>query len=104
MASTFNAKTVHKDGKAELKIGIDKNAKILEGNENILVIKNSDGSRAELSTQNIPCIPEDATKDNPLVTQKDLDEMKKYIGEIISAANSLARIVGSSDDEKGGDV
>ena len=54
MASTLNAKTVHKDGKTELKIGLDKDSKILEGHEGTLTIKNADGSDAKIARENIP--------------------------------------------------
>ena len=102
MASKFNIKTVHKDGKSELTIGIDENAKTIDGIGNEVFISNEDGSPAKISKENIVGMPENVSDDNKLVTQKDLRDMMKNIQDIIDSANELARIVGSID-ENGGD-
>ena len=94
MASKFNIKTVHCDGKSELKIGIDENAKIIDGIGNEFLIKNEDGTPAKISTENIPFMPEDVSEDNKLVSQKDLKKMMENIQDIIDAADNLAKIVG----------
>ena len=99
MASTFNTKAVHKDGKAELKIGIDDNAKIIDGVGDEFIIKNSDGTNAKIAKENIPYIPDNASDKNKLVTQDDLKSMMKNIKDIISSANELAKIVCTLDDE-----
>lgn len=99
MASSYNLKSVHRDGKSELKIGIDKTAKIIEGTEKELHIKNADGTNAVISRENIPCIPSNASEKNKLVTQEDLKAMLENITDIIESANALAKIVGGLDDE-----
>lgn len=102
MASIFNLKGVHKDGKAELKIGIDENSKTIDGIGNQVIFKNEDGSSAIISAENIPYMPENASEDNKLVTQKDLQDMSKKIieamkaqAESLNALAELAKIVGS---------
>jgi len=102
MASKFNIKSVHKDGKSELTIGVDENAKTLDGVGDTLVIKNNDGSNAKLAKENLPFVPEDASEDNKLVTQQELKAMMRNIRDIIDSANELAKIVGGLDDSKGG--
>lgn len=101
MASNFNIKSVHKDGKSELKIGMDENAKIIKGNEEIVFFENTDGSPAIISSFNIPCIPIDASEDNKLVTQEDLKKMMKNVNDAISSMQEamgsmkeLAQILG----------
>ena len=44
MASSFNVKSVHRDGKSELRIGLDENAKIIKGNEDEVYFTNTDGT------------------------------------------------------------
>lgn len=102
MASTWNVKTLHKDGKAEVKIGIDENAKIIEGEGKEVVIKNTDGTSAKISKENIPGMPDDVSDENKLVTEADLIKMKQEILKgIKSQADSLqsllelAKIVGT---------
>ena len=46
MASSINAKSIHRDGKS-IMIGVDENSKILEGDGKILKITNKDGSAAK---------------------------------------------------------
>lgn len=109
MASNFNIKSVHRDGKTELKIGVDENSKIINGIGNKIIINNTDGTPAIISNYNIPCIPNDASEDNKLVTQDDLKKMMKNINDAINSMQdamdsiqTLAHIVGLIDDEKGG--
>lgn len=92
MASSFNVKAVHRDGKAELKVGLDNNSKIFNGNGNEILISNEDGSPATISVYNIPYIPETASEDNKLVTQDDLKKMMKNINE---AMNNMQEAMGS---------
>lgn len=94
MASNFNIKSVHRDGKSELKIGVDENAKIIDGIGKEILIKNEDGSPAKIAAENIPYMPEDVSEENRLVSQKDLKEMMQNIQDIIDATNNLAKIVG----------
>lgn len=108
MASVYNLKGVHKDGKAELKIGLDENSKIIDGVGKEIIFKNDDDSPAIISIQNMPYIPEDANEKNKLVTQKDLQDMSRKLYEAMRAQNEsmealieLAKIVGSIDN--GGD-
>lgn len=98
MASTLNAKTIHRDGKAEIKLGLDNNAKILEGEGNELVIKNTDGTDAKIAKENIIGMPFNVSEENKLVTQSDLKAMMANIKDIIDSANELAKIVGGLDD------
>ena len=98
MASKFNVKTVHKDGKAELTIGVDENAKTIDGIGNKIIIKNEDGSAAKIAKENIIGMPENVSDENKLVTQKDLNDMMKNIQDIMNAANELAKIVGNIDN------
>jgi len=49
MASVYNLKGVHKDGKAELKIGLDENSKIIDGVGKEIIFKNDDDSPAIIS-------------------------------------------------------
>lgn len=106
MASNFNIKSVHKDGKSELKIGVDSNAKIISGIDNQVIFQNTDGTPALISSYNIPCIPIDADENNKLVTQEDLKKMMKNINEAMSSMQDamdslieLAQIVGISEEE-----
>ena len=101
MASKFNIKTVHKDGKAELTIGLDENAKTIDGIGNEVLITNEDGTAAKIAKSNIIGMPDNVSEENKLVTQKDLRDMMKNIQEIIDAANELAKIVGGLDGEGG---
>lgn len=101
LASSFNVKSVHRDGKAELKIGIDSNTKILDGIGDYLLVKNEDGTPAKISNVNIIGMPENVSESNKLVTQADLKEMMKKVNsalestnETISALKELASIVG----------
>lgn len=105
MASTFNAKIIHKDGKAEIKLGIDENAKIIEGSKNKIIFKNQDGTDAKIAKENIPFIPESASEENRLVTMEDLNLMKREITkayksqlESLQALTELAKIVGNLDE------
>ena len=98
MASTLNAKTIHRDGKAEVKLGLDENAKILEGEGDELIIKNIDGSDAKIAKENIIGMPTNVSDDNKLVTQADLKAMMANIKDIIDSANELAKIVGGLDN------
>lgn len=98
MASTLNAKTIHRDGKAEVRLGLDENAKILEGEGSELIIKNIDGSDAKIAKENIIGMPENASDENKLVTQADLRAMMSNIKDIIDSANELAKIVGGLDN------
>jgi hypothetical protein len=93
MASTFNAKTIHKDGKTELRIGLDDNSKILEGNKDELIIKNPDGSDAKIAKENIVGMPNDVSEENKLVTQKDLEAMLDEIKNITTSAQNLSNIL-----------
>ena len=68
MASTFNAKKVHKDGKAELTIGLDENAKIIDGEGSTLKIRNIDGTDAKIAKENIPGMPDNVSETNKLIT------------------------------------
>ena len=104
MASSFNAKAVHRDGKAELKIGIDDNAKIIDGMGNEILFKNVDGTPATISAENIPFIPKDVDENNKLITENDLKKMMKNINDAISnmqdamdALYQLAEIVGPNE-------
>ena len=101
MASNFNIKSVHRDGKTELKIGVDETAKIISANHDEVLFSNSDGTSAIISLYNIPCIPMDAGEDNKLVTQNDLKKMMKNINdamnnmqEAMDSMMELAQIVG----------
>lgn len=98
MASTLNAKTIHRDGKAEVKLGLDENAKILEGEGKAFIIKNADGSDAKIAKENIIGMPDNASDENKLVTQSDLRAMMTNIKDIIDSANELAKIVGGIDN------
>lgn len=107
MASSFNAKAVHRDGKAELKIGIDSNSKTINGVGDEVLIKNEDGTPAKISIYNVPYIPESASEDNKLVTQDDLKKMMKNINDAITnmqdamdSLMQLAEIVGITDKEE----
>lgn len=94
MASSFNAKAIHRDGKAEVKIGLnDNNVKIIEGIGDEFLIKNIDGSSAKIAKENIIGMPESVSEKNKLVTQKDLQDMMKNIQDIIDATANLAKIV-----------
>lgn len=108
MASIYNMKGAHKDGKAEFKIGIDENSKIIDGIGNEIKITNQDGSPAKISKENIPFLPDDVSESNKLVTEKDLKDMMTKINnalksqaESMTALLELARIVGAYDNEKG---
>jgi len=110
MASSFNIKSVHREGKAELKIGIDENAKIIDGIGKEVIIKNEDGTPAILSNLNINCIPENANENNKLVTEEDLrkmvDQIQKAIqstNDTLEALNQLASIVGTDDSDDSND-
>jgi len=94
MASNFNMKCAHKDGKSQLTIGVDENSKTIEGINDELIIKNKDGSAAKISKENIPGMPDDVSEENKLITQKDLQEMFKNISDIMDSAGKLAEIVG----------
>ena len=101
MASVFNLKGVHKDGKAELKIGLDKNAKIIDGEGNEIVFRNDDGTPAKISKENLPFIPDNLSEKNCLVTQEDLKQIIKYVNDALKsvsdaeiALNELSKIVG----------
>ena len=98
MASKFNVKTVHKDGKSELTIGVDENAKTIDGVGDTLVIKNADGSDAKIAKENIVGMPSNVSETNKLVTQEDLKKMMDNIKDIMQAANELAQIVGGLDN------
>lgn len=100
MASSINAKVIHRDGKANIKLGLDEtNSKILKGDGDFLKIENSDGSSAKISAENIPFIPDDLSDENRLVSQKELREMMKNIKDIMDAASELAKIVGGISNE-----
>lgn len=99
MASSINAKIIHRDGKSQVKLGLDENSKVLEGNGNILQIKNVDGSNAKIAKENIPGMPDNVSEKNKLVTQDDLRAMMKNISEIIENANELAAIIGEKIDD-----
>lgn len=94
MASSFNAKCVHKDGKTELKIGIDESAKIVNADGEVIQFKNSDGTDAKIDKKNIVGMPENVSDENKLITQADLRKMIKEITDIIDSAKTLASIVG----------
>lgn len=94
MASSFNAKCVHKDGKTELKIGIDESAKIVNADGEVIQFKNSDGTDAKIDKKNIVGMPENVSDENKLITQADLRKMIKEITDIIDSAKTLANIVG----------
>ena len=98
MASKFNIKSVHKDGKSELTIGVDENAKTIDGVGNEIKITNADGSDAKIAKENIPGMPSNVSDKNKLVTQEDLKKMMDSIPDIMAAANELAQIVGGIDD------
>lgn len=97
MASTFNTKCVHKDGKSELKIGIDENSKIIDGNGKIVKITNNDGTDAKIAKENIIGMPENVSETNKLVTQEDLKQMMKNVSEIMESAKELAKILGMEE-------
>lgn len=104
MASSFNVKSVHRDGRAELKIGVDENAKIIEGQGDEVIFRKQDGSPAMISVYNIPYIPENANENNKLVTQDDLKKMMKSINEAMDSMQDamaslveLSKIVGLSE-------
>lgn len=99
MASTLNAKTIHRDGKAEIKLGLDNNAKILEGKGNELIIENTDGTPAKIAPENIVGMPEGVSDTNKLVTQADLKRMYDLINDIKDSAEELGRIVGGIDGD-----
>lgn len=106
MASSFNVKAVHRDGKAELKVGLDNNSKIFNGNGNEILISNEDGSPATISVYNIPYMPENVSEENKLVTQDDLKKMMKTINEAMTSMQDamgslmeLAAIVGIQEEE-----
>lgn len=101
MASTFNAKKVHKDGKSELTIGVDENAKTLDGIGNTLSIKNADGTNAKIAKENIPFLPDNVSETNKLVTQEDLKEMMTELTNIMESTIKLAKIVGGYNDGNG---
>lgn len=98
MASSFNVKSVHKDRKSELTIGLDENSKTIEGIGKEILIKNKDGTDAIIAKENIPGMPDNASEKNKLVTQEDLKKMMSNIQGIIDSANELAKIVGGLDD------
>ena len=98
MASTFNAKKVHKDGKSELTIGIDENAKTIDGIGDTLKITNADGTATKIAKENIVGMPENVSETNKLVTQEDLNKIIKGVTEIMESAKELAKILGL--DEK----
>lgn len=107
MASTLNAKTIHRDGKAELKLGLDNNSKILEGEGTEFIIKNADGTNAKIAKENIVGMPDNVSEKNKLVTQNDLNKMANEIHKALAAqAESmqsiihLAKIVGGLNGEK----
>lgn len=97
MASTFNTKCVHKDGKSELKIGIDENSKIIDAMGKIVKITNNDGSDAKIAKENIIGMPENVSETNKLVTQEDLKQMMKNVTEIMESAKELAKILGMEE-------
>lgn len=105
MASNFNIKSVHRDGKSELKIGVDENAKIIDGIGKEILIKNEDGSPAKIAVENIPYMPENISENNKLVTQSDLEKMKTEIlkaykaqAESLEALMNLEKIVGGLNE------
>lgn len=100
MASSINAKSIHRDGKSKVMIGLDENSKILEGSGKTLKITNNDGSAAKISNENIIGMPDNVSDRNKLVTQEDLKKMMKNIEDIIESANQLAKIVGGLDNEE----
>lgn len=100
MASSINAKSIHRDGKSRIMIGVDENSKTLEGDGKILKITNKDGSAAKISNENIIGMPDDVSEKNRLVTQEDLKKMMKNIEDIIESANQLAKIVGGLEEEE----
>ena len=97
MASNFNMKAAHRDGKTEFTIGIDENAKIIDGIGEEILISNKDGSPAKIAKENIPYMPENVSETNRLVTQQDLKDMMENISNIMNAAEKLAIIVGGID-------
>lgn len=100
MASSFNAKAIHRDGKAEIKIGLnDDNVKIIEGIGTEFLIKNNDGTSAHIAKENIIGMPENVSEKNKLVTQKDLSDMMKNIQDIFEATTNLAKIVGGINED-----
>ena len=108
MASTFSVKKVHRDGKTELTIGVDENAKTIGGFGKEIIIKNVDGSPAKIANENIVGMPENVSETNKLVTQEDLNKMMvkinnaiKYQDESMKELLELAKIVGMSDNKGG---
>lgn len=99
MASNFNVKSVHRDGRTELKIGVDENAKIIDADGKVIQFKNTDGSDAKIDKHNIVGMPENVSDSNKLITQDDLKYMMKEILEIMDSAKTLAKIIGLDIDE-----
>ena len=94
MASTLNVKTIHRDGKAEIKLGLDNNSKIFEGEGNELLVKNIDGTPAKIDKKNIIGRPDTVSEKNKLVTQDDLNKMAIEIHKALSAqAESMQSIL-----------
>ena len=83
MASTFSVKKVHRDGKTELTIGIDENAKTIDGIGKEIIIRNVDGSPAKIANENIVGMPENVSETNKLVTQEDVNKMMAKINNAI---------------------
>lgn len=99
MASSFNAKCVHKDGRTELKIGVDENAKIIDANGKVIQFKNTDGTKAKIDKNNIIGMPENVSDTNKLITQEDLKNMIKEVVDIMDSAKALAKILGLEIDD-----
>lgn len=94
MASSFNIKCVHRDGKTELKIGMDESAKIIDADKEIIQFKNADGTDAKIDKKNIIGMPDDVSEDNKLITQKDLKNMAKNLMDIMESTKELAAVLG----------
>lgn len=99
MASSFNAKCVHKDGKTELKIGVDENAKIIDADGKTIQFKNTDGSNAKIDKNNIVGMPDNVSETNKLITHDDLKNVMKEVIDIIDSAKTLAKILGIEIDD-----
>lgn len=107
MASSFNVKSVHRDGRAELKVGLDDNSKIFSGQGDEVIIRNNDGSPAVISVYNIPYMPENVNENNKLVTQDDLRAMMEKVKEAMdsmedamSSLMELSQIVGLTSNKE----
>lgn len=106
MASVFNLKGVHRDGKSELKIGVDENAKIIDGIGDEIIFKNDDGTPARISLENFPFLPNNVNEKNKLVSQEDLQKIVNQIQTAIQSTNEtmqslldLSKIVGGLSND-----